>query len=178
MTLIAGLPAARVGDFAVCVGPPDTIIMGSFTVMIGGKPAARMGDNCSHGGMITVGCPTVLIGDSGGGGSPQAATMSAARAAGKAFVPTNCAAKAAMAEHENSPLLKQGDPKKKSWVEVSLVDEAGQPVAYERYRVTAPDGSVREGFLDAQGLARVDGIDPGTCKITFPNLDKDAWKPQ
>jgi hypothetical protein len=31
--------------------------------MIGGKPAARMGDVCAHGGMITVGCPTVLIGE-------------------------------------------------------------------------------------------------------------------
>ncbi|MCC7132410.1 MAG: PAAR domain-containing protein, partial [Gemmatimonadales bacterium] len=42
-TLIAGLPAARVGDMCVCVGPPDVIAMGSFTVLIGGKPAARMG---------------------------------------------------------------------------------------------------------------------------------------
>ena len=58
-----------------------------------------------------------------------------------------------------------------------VVVEAGQPVAYERYRVTAPDGTVREGFLNAKGLGRVDGIDPGTCKITFPNLDKDAWEP-
>jgi hypothetical protein len=37
-------------------------------VFIGGKPAARMGDMCAHGGSITLGCPTVLIGESGGGG--------------------------------------------------------------------------------------------------------------
>jgi uncharacterized Zn-binding protein involved in type VI secretion len=60
--LIGGLPAARVGDMAVCVGPPDVIAMGAFTVLIGGMPAARMGDMCAHGGTIVLGCPTVLIG--------------------------------------------------------------------------------------------------------------------
>ncbi|MDE1905743.1 MAG: PAAR domain-containing protein [Rhodospirillales bacterium] len=60
--LIGGLPAACVGDMATCVGPPDTIIKGSATVMIGGKPAARMLDNCAHGGMIVLGCFTVLVG--------------------------------------------------------------------------------------------------------------------
>jgi uncharacterized Zn-binding protein involved in type VI secretion len=60
--LIGGLPAARVGDMAVCVGPPDVIAMGSLTVLIGGQPAARMGDLCAHGGTIVTGYPTVLIG--------------------------------------------------------------------------------------------------------------------
>lgn len=61
--LIGGMPAAVMGDMCVCVGPPDTIILGSTGVMIGGKPAARMGDQCAHGGAIVVGCPTVLIGE-------------------------------------------------------------------------------------------------------------------
>ena len=60
--LIGKLPAAVLGDNAVCIGPPDSIIKGSATVMIGGKPAARMGDITAHGGTITLGCPTVLIG--------------------------------------------------------------------------------------------------------------------
>ena len=60
--MIGGLPAARVGDMLICTGPPDTIIKGSATVMIGGKPAARMGDTTAHGGVITGGCPTVNIG--------------------------------------------------------------------------------------------------------------------
>ncbi len=59
---IGGIPAARVGDMATCVGPPDTIVMGSATVTIGGMPAARMGDSTAHGGTIVLGCPTVLIG--------------------------------------------------------------------------------------------------------------------
>jgi len=60
--LIGGLPAAKVGDTLVCVGPPDSIIKGSATVMIGGAPAARMGDSTAHGGSIVLGCPTVMIG--------------------------------------------------------------------------------------------------------------------
>ena len=60
--LIGGMPAARLGDMATCVGPPDTIVLGSMTVMIGGKPAARMGDMCAHGGTVVMGYPMVLIG--------------------------------------------------------------------------------------------------------------------
>ena len=60
--IIGGMPAARVSDMATCVGPPDSIAMGSFTVVIGGMPAARIGDMTVHGGVITVGCPTVIIG--------------------------------------------------------------------------------------------------------------------
>nr|MBI1230882.1 type VI secretion protein [Cytophagales bacterium] len=60
--LIGGLPAAKVGDMATCSGPPDSIIAGSSTVMIGGMPAARMGDSTAHGGTIMGGLPTVMIG--------------------------------------------------------------------------------------------------------------------
>mgnify|MGYP006286241979 CR=1 FL=1 len=60
--LIAGMPAARVGDMATCTGPPDTIVAGSGTVQIGGMPAARLGDQTAHGGSILMGEPTVLIG--------------------------------------------------------------------------------------------------------------------
>jgi uncharacterized Zn-binding protein involved in type VI secretion len=60
--LIGGMPAARVGDMATCVGPPDSIAMGSFTVMIGGMPAARIGDATVHGGVVSVGFPQVMIG--------------------------------------------------------------------------------------------------------------------
>ncbi|KLD69634.1 type VI secretion protein [Xanthomonas pisi DSM 18956] len=60
--LIGGLPAARIGDSAVCVGPPDSIVAGAPTVIISGQPAARLGDSTAHGGVITLGCFTVLIG--------------------------------------------------------------------------------------------------------------------
>ncbi len=60
--MIGFMPAARVGDMCVCVGPPDAIAKGSATVMIGGMPAARIGDMTVHGGVIVLGCPTVMIG--------------------------------------------------------------------------------------------------------------------
>jgi len=60
--LIVGLPAANVSSTCTCVGPPDAIVKGSATVMIGGKPAARMGDTTAHGGSIVMGAPTVIIG--------------------------------------------------------------------------------------------------------------------
>jgi uncharacterized Zn-binding protein involved in type VI secretion len=61
--LIGGQPAARVTDMCTCVGPPDSIQMGSPTVMIEKLMAARLGDPTVHGGVIVMGCPTVMIGD-------------------------------------------------------------------------------------------------------------------
>ena len=52
--LIGGLPAARVGDMCVCVGPPDVIVTGAFTVLIGGMPAAHLGSMTAHGGSVVV----------------------------------------------------------------------------------------------------------------------------
>jgi uncharacterized Zn-binding protein involved in type VI secretion len=60
--LIGGMPAARVGDMAVCVGPPDVIALASFTVLTMGQPQARLGDTTAHGGKIVLGLPTVLVG--------------------------------------------------------------------------------------------------------------------
>jgi uncharacterized Zn-binding protein involved in type VI secretion len=60
--LIGSLPAARVTDRAVCVGPIDMIVKGSTTVLINSLPAARVLDLTAHGGMIIMGLPTVLIG--------------------------------------------------------------------------------------------------------------------
>lgn len=73
--LIGGLPAATLGNLCTCVGPPDTIVLGSAGVLIGGKPAARMGDQCAHGGMVVMGCPTVLIGEVSGGGGGSVSAM-------------------------------------------------------------------------------------------------------
>jgi uncharacterized Zn-binding protein involved in type VI secretion len=59
--MIGGMPAAKVGDMLTCTGPPDTIATGSATVKIGGMAAARMGDSTAHGGTIVGGCVTVNI---------------------------------------------------------------------------------------------------------------------
>jgi uncharacterized Zn-binding protein involved in type VI secretion len=60
--LTGSLPQARVTDMCVCVGPPDMIVLGSFTVLVNSMPAARIGDMTAHGGVIVMGLPTVLIG--------------------------------------------------------------------------------------------------------------------
>jgi uncharacterized Zn-binding protein involved in type VI secretion len=61
--LIENKPAAVVGDMCVCVGPPDVIVQGSSSVIICGKSAVRVGDVTAHGGVITSGASTVVIGD-------------------------------------------------------------------------------------------------------------------
>jgi type VI secretion system secreted protein VgrG len=65
----------------------------------------------------------------------------------------------------------------KTWIEIELVDEEGNPVPGERYEVTLPDGEqVASGTLDQNGFARIEGVDPGQCQVSFPSLDKDAWE--
>jgi uncharacterized Zn-binding protein involved in type VI secretion len=83
--LIGGLPAARVGDIAVCAGPPDAIAPpGAPTVLIGGSPAARVGDQTVHGGVIVVGCTSVLIGP--GDPAPPGRCVESAKNQGSALV--------------------------------------------------------------------------------------------
>ncbi len=57
--LIGGLPAARMGDSCGA----DAIVKGSATVMIGGLSAARVSDSTAGGGAVMPpGAVTVLIG--------------------------------------------------------------------------------------------------------------------
>lgn len=81
--VIGGLVAATVGDMCTCVGPPDSIVKGSSSVLIGNKMAARFLDNCSHGGVIIQGCWTVLIGDTP---SPTTVMGMLGALSGKAFL--------------------------------------------------------------------------------------------
>lgn len=66
----------------------------------------------------------------------------------------------------------------KTWVEIVLVDDSDppKPVPFKRYRLELPDGSTRQGRLDANGAATLTGIDPGTCEVSFPELDANDWK--
>lgn len=71
---------------------------------------------------------------------------------------------------------KKDEEKKPSWIEIEMVGEDDKPIVGEAYRIKLPEGSVVEGTLDDKGFARVDGIEPGNCQITFPNLDCEAWE--
>ena len=66
----------------------------------------------------------------------------------------------------------------KTWVEVRLVDDDGNPVAGAQYKLKITDGSVREGSLDDDGRVRVNGIDPGSCTVWFPEYDGKEWRPR
>lgn len=67
-------------------------------------------------------------------------------------------------------------PQKTHWIAIELVDELGKHVPYEDYRVTLPDGTVIEDSLDKNGRAKITGIDPGNCAVSFPNLDRQTWQ--
>jgi protocatechuate 3,4-dioxygenase beta subunit len=63
----------------------------------------------------------------------------------------------------------------KTWVEVRLVDEEGNPVGGQRYKIRLPDSSLVEGVLDDQGTVRFDGILPGECTVSFTTVDEREW---
>ncbi|MCL5270483.1 MAG: type VI secretion system tip protein VgrG [bacterium] len=65
---------------------------------------------------------------------------------------------------------------KKSWIEIELKDEAGRPVPGEYYLIKTSDERELDGTLDANGRARLDGIEPGQCEISFPNRHPDEWR--
>lgn len=71
-----------------------------------------------------------------------------------------------------APPRQEPAPPPRHYIEIKMLDMNGNPVPGERYRVTVPDGRVAEGTLDENGYARVEGFDPGQCKIEFPDMDE------
>ena len=77
----------------------------------------------------------------------------------------------------NLPVNNDDEDKKTHWIEIELVDEQDNPVPGEQYRINHPDGVEAYGYLDSKGFARITGIQsPGSCQITFPELDQEAWE--
>jgi hypothetical protein len=64
-----------------------------------------------------------------------------------------------------------------SWVEIELLGEDDSPIPGEKYALKLPGGKLVEGTLDKEGKVRIDGIPPGQCQVSFPDLDKGAWSP-
>ena len=77
---------------------------------------------------------------------------------------------AAQAAQQNAPAAEE-----KHFIEIELKDEEGKPVAGELYFVELPDGSSISGRTGSDGKARVDGVDPGTAKVSFPDIDKKGY---
>ena len=86
---------------------------------------------------------------------------------------TEDAAPAAAAATQAAPAAPDA---KKTWIEIALKDSQGHPIPNERYKLKLADGSIREGTLDGDGRARVDGIEPGSAEVSFPDQGTD-WKP-
>lgn len=154
--LVEGIPASVVGDVCICVGPPATVSTGSTGVLIAGRAAARVGDPTAHGGAIAgPGAATVMIGEIGGNNSKP--TVGAPAPGGR---------------DDGSKL----ETAKTTWIEILMQDRGGFGVANTKFRLETPDGQVIHGVTDGNGLGRVEGIQPGNHKITFPDLPQDGFK--
>jgi len=163
LILIGGMPASVMGDMHTCpavnpgVPPPPhvggNIIATCVSVLIGGKPAARMGDTAICAGppsSIVAGCPTVLIGDGGGGagggsggGSPETGSSTAVEVA------------------ENH------------YLDVKFVDKGGKPISGVEYEVKAPDGERAHGALT--GEIKKTGVKEGDHEIVLKAIVKAQW---
>lgn len=191
---INGMMACRMGDIVIekpglALGPANPIIMGCPTVMIGvvgmgavitpsvgggmGAVSAGMGGAAGSTAQALAkasqtGAATVVVG--GNQTLTQAAGGSSGGAGGQA------AGGAGAGSAAGSPAAggSTTDPSK-TWIEIELLDPDGNPVPNEPYRIQLPDGTSKEGCTDSKGVARVEGIDPGNCQITFTALDKQAW---
>jgi len=75
-----------------------------------------------------------------------------------------------------APAEKKVKEPEKTWIKIKLIDMVGKPIPGERYRIKLPDGEVVEGELDERGEAECWNIDHGTCKVSFPDLDEEAWE--
>lgn len=84
----------------------------------------------------------------------------------------------ALEKEEEAPAAPAPRRDETTWIEIALStdEDPPSPVPFKRYRVELPNGSVREGQLDARGMARLTGIDPGTCKVSFPEYDGKRWR--
>ncbi len=70
------------------------------------------------------------------------------------------------------PSIKRVDETKAAFIGVTLVDARGKPIPGAEYDITLPNGTHVKDHLDAAGKVRIEGIDPGTCTVTFPAIDR------
>jgi uncharacterized Zn-binding protein involved in type VI secretion len=165
--LIGGMPAAGLGDMCTCVGPPDVIVVGSSGVLIGGKPAARMGDSTAHGGTITLGCMTVLIGEAGGGGGGGGGGASTSGLSANATV--NVMNKKSLTEAaENGEGIASKTEKDDLKAQFGLIDEAVKGIEDNKYEVETTEGKKYKGKTDSSGKTEnISGVTPADCWVTF-----------
>jgi len=196
-------PALRVDDpgiHAACCGP------NTWTANRNGRAAHRMGDQTRHcGGLgrLIEGSPNVIVGESSSAGVGRPASTESgatghsaggATAAGGAGTGADAAAAAesvgagggASASSDSASANETSSPNSANsasdatpeltWIEIELLGEDDRGVAGERYVVILPDGGRRSGTLDHDGKARIPVASPGSCEVSFPDLDSEAWE--
>jgi len=87
-----------------------------------------------------------------------------------------------MREYEAPPKLpeRRKDQARESapaldFIEVSLVDDTGSPLADQAYELKLPDGRVVAGTTDHRGRCWTPQTPSGACELKFPSLDPTAW---
>jgi hypothetical protein len=55
----------------------------------------------------------------------------------------------------------------RTFIEILVINEEGEPVTDQKYRLVLTDGSVQKGALGSDGRIFVDSIPRGDCTITF-----------
>lgn len=175
--LIGKMPAATILDNHVCpmvtgvvphVGGPMTLA--STGVMIGKKPAGRMGDLKVCVGppsMVMMGCFTVLIGEVGGGGGGGGAGAAASAAAANVKSPSSI---------EPFPATEPEPGTEVHHCAFQFTDSAGLPLSGIPYKFQGPDNSEHHGSTGLDGDALHSGFTKaGSFKVTAMVLKDAKW---
>lgn len=194
---INGKGAHRMGDQTRHCGGSGMLIEGSPNVIVGESSGGRAREAAPP--YMTSAAPVVGASSSRAGrtGATQTPTYGAATPVAAALMtpsdadssPLAMSASSSAAESTGAPqspaltatapaLGPRTEPADElTWLEIVLVGEDGKGVAAERYVVTLPNGRRRAGFLDEEGRARLVDLTPGICRVSFPDLDQEAWLP-
>jgi uncharacterized Zn-binding protein involved in type VI secretion len=172
MVLIGGMPAARVTDIHVCpmltgpaphVGGPVT--MGGNMVLIGNMPASRSTSIVTCAGppdVLTMGCPTVLVGDAGGG--------SGGGGGGGGGAGNDAGASASVAVSGGNTSTEGPH-----WITFVFVDSGGTPLSGIPYSFTDPDGVETQSRLSSNGTVSWRGEATGQGTVTIRDISNARW---
>jgi uncharacterized Zn-binding protein involved in type VI secretion len=174
--LVGGTPVARMGDMVTCAGPPDTVMGGCPTVLIG-EAGSGAGAGAGAGG----GSGDDQEGpgkDGGRGKGALARALRAQQAKSAAFkfeTDTSSAGSAFGMKMSTMGGEPSEEPAAGHWVEFQFVDKAGLPVGGPHFEFEANDGAKERGVVQSDGLVRREGIPSGNCTVRLFSLSDAAW---
>lgn len=166
----------KVGGNFVDVGPSGVTIVGTM-VKINSGGAAGSAQPVS---MLAVSAPLAAVEADNGvpGGHQEYAKSGSARAddeppatasqtTGSSTPPPQPQPEPQAPTHNPSAPENQD---KTNWIGIRLKDRTGKAIPNRPYKIVLPGGEEVTGTLDDKGEAKVEKIDPGTCKVYFPGL--------